>query len=1138
MEGAQRMKAQHGTRSVYDEIRARVEARDLIDRLGLEVVRELGAEAACRPLCHESTSGESLHVNLHTGKWMCRACQPEGIYGDLIQLVEHVRSGGRAPTHGKAQGDSAGHREAIDWLAQEYGIALPEATRREDPGLEVVHLVAMHAHEYLLANPEVLEWIEEKWGFDRDLVESYAIGFLPVPLPAALALEAERRESRQAFAASGIGFYSGNEFVTRFAGRVTFPYLEAGRAVYLIGRSTLWTPRLDDGREPPKYHKLTVHSDKRQWISPKITNSHLYNEPILRSANTVVVAEGVADAVALSSLGVPVVSPVTISFSASDLDRFVGKVRENGISRVEILFDDELSGSGNAGARRTALKLCERGLTVRVLSLTLGASQIAARREVEEALGSEVFADFLEADPRRRKEIIGERLTDLARREWVETQIAASKIDAAEWVAQQGPRAAVEFDTVRRAGRDAIALEIEFAASAMDCDASAEERIEAFELAIDLAAHVDDSFSRATYAGLIASAAGKGITKALVASQIAQVRREIVKPKRKEEKATEDKQARELPALTLPPPTSGHVQPSAPKPPTSGDAPAAPLPPEPEPEHDRFAGARASVLMSVDAKVPEEQIGQFVAQAIVKSMGYTPFLTPDDLYLVRGNERVPVGLRRRTPEFCALVYLVSGLTSQKTAHRSYIEVATYHLQREARKAEDVSWSHVDASGAVWFPTGGSAGTLVKIEPGELTRTRMAEVKVPAVSGRDWSPIRYQEAGDGISEAIAAFRWTSLSEPEAMVLLYWIACLPILRRIGTVPILRIEGGSSSGKTRVVDAVSMLVNGRKASSVPTAAALVSRMASEMLTIDDNREADDVTPAFLGTLLQATSLGAREKRRQNSDTGTVIERVCGALLMNGIEPIHSGKSELASRMMVLRCDSSRRSPDSPAANSRLFERVLALRDRYWSESFRRCARALELDREHGEHLGAEIEALFHRTRIGRLSAYLRAMYLAWVAGHDLDLQADLCTTLAPVWRSALEGLGQYSLDSLVREELAVSALRYALSYCGEIAEPPYPASPERMAIEGKYRGDVERGDEALGPITAPQLARLVRTAARHLNGPRALAVDLRAGQLEARILDGLGFLEEAGIEVEVAWTNAGKARFTFYRGRDGDE
>ena len=1126
---------QPNTRSIYDEIRARVEARDLIDRLGLEVVRELGAEAACRPLCHESSSGESLHINLHTGKWMCRACQPEGVYGDLIQLVEYTQGGGRAPTHGKSQGDAASHREAIDWLANEYGIALPTTTRREDPGLEVVHLFAMQAHEYLLGNPEVLDWIADKWGFDRETVESYAIGFLPTPLPPALALEAERRESRKAFSASGIGWYSGDEFVTRFAGRVVFPYLEAGRAVYLIGRATPWTPSLEDGREPPKYHKLTVHSEKREWISPKITNSHLYNEPILRSADTVVITEGVADAVALSSLGVPVVSPVTISFSAGDLDRFVGKVREAGISRVEILFDDELSGSGEAGARRTATKLCERGLTVRVLSVPPGPEQVAARREVEEALGAEVFADFLTSDPRRKKDIVAEQVPEPTRREWIQRQLAASKIDAAEWVAQQGARAALEFDAIRKAGEDAVALEIQAAAEEVDLDASIEERVIAFGDAIDLAAHVDDSFSRATYAGLIAASGGKGMTKALVSAQIAQVRREMVKPRRRKEQVREEKEARELPPLALPPPSVGHVQPSAPPKPGTGSNEGRPPAPSPEPEeseHDRFAGARASVLMSVDAKVPEEQIGAFVAQAIIASMGFTPFLTPDELYLVRGNERVPVGLRRRTPEFGALVYLVSGLTSQKNAHRSYIEVAVYHLQRQARRAEDVSWSFVDADGAVYFPTGTPSGILLRIEPGSVSRTRMAEVKVPAVSGRDWHPISYTEDEGGIEEVQRAFRWTSLSEPEAMVLLYWIACLPVLRRVGTVPILRIEGGSSSGKTRVVDAVSMLVNGRKASSVPTAAALVSRMSSEMLTIDDNREADDVTPAFLGTLLQATSLGAREKRRQNSDTGTVIERVCGALLMNGIEPIHSGKSELASRMMVLRCDPTRRAPDSPSANSKLFERVLAIRDRFWSEAVRRCSVALELDRSHGERLGSEIEGMFRRTRIGRLSNYLRLMYLAWVAGQPHAVRDELLGSVAEEWRSALEGLGQYALDSLVREELGVSAVEHALAYCREIAESPYPASNDRTAIEGKYRGDIERGDEALGPLTAPQLARLVRTAARHLNGPRALAVDLRAGQLEARLLDGLGFLEQAQIECEVGWTNKGKARFSFYR------
>ena len=51
--------------------------------------------------------------------------------------------------------------------------------------------------------------------------------------------------------------------------------------------------------------------------------------------------------------------------------------------------------------------------------------------------------------------------------------------------------------------------------------------------------------------------------------------------------------------------------------------------------------------------------------------------------------------------------------------------------------------------------------------------------------------------------------------------------------------------------------------------------------------------------------------ERRFKDADptarlASTVIERACGALLMNGIEPIHDGRSELASRMLTLRSDS----------------------------------------------------------------------------------------------------------------------------------------------------------------------------------------------------------------------------------------
>ena len=66
-------------------------------------------------------------------------------------------------------------------------------------------------------------------------------------------------------------------------------------------------------------------------------------------------------------------------------------------------------------------------------------------------------------------------------------------------------------------------------------------------------------------------------------------------------------------------------------------------------------------------------------------------------------------------------------------------------------------------------------------------------------------------------------------------------MPLLRRIKNIPIVRIEGGASSGKSRATHAVSFLVNGCGVESVPTPAAMISHLSTEMLTIDDNREAE---------------------------------------------------------------------------------------------------------------------------------------------------------------------------------------------------------------------------------------------------------------------------------------------------------
>jgi len=1130
--------------TIYDRLRRHLDPLDLIQRLGLEITRKLGSEAYLNPLCHESDSGESLQVNLHTGSWNCKACQSAGMRGDLFHLVEYVQTNGRAPT----KGEGGGHErtEALRWLCDQFGEPFNEGRDSDqDEALIGLETFVLAAATYLLERADVLEWIEQKWGFDLDTVIAYRIGFMPDPLLPEIAADAAKNKLR--YRSAGLGWYDDGKFTTRFAGRITFPYLEHGRPVYLIGRATPWTPKIPvEGRAPvapPKYHKLSVHSATRTHVSPSITNEHLFNEPVLKTCGAEVgVLEGIADGVAFSHVGIDVVSPVTISFNGPDLLRFVAKCHEHGIKVVWILFDNELSGSGNFAAIRAGRQLIEGGLDTRVITLPPGEQQLAARQEVLNSIGQDTL-DVLEAsDPHVRKKLLVEKIPDETQREWVVSQINAAKIDGAEWVAAKGPGAAEEFRKLRQQAQSVIRILAEQVAATLDTADEPFLRQSAFADVIELAAHLDVRQHREDAAALIAELAGKGVSKRSdIEPAIAEARRSVVKPKR--DKAVDDAEAetkKEIAAsLIVPPPLSPEpptppapplgLPPSAPERPGAPPAPA--LPTKGNAAEQTFEQTRANVAKAVNARLPEEQVGKFVAEVFKRTLGFMPFRTPEGVVIVRKNERVAVSMDRGEP-FRDLLYMVSGLTSKKGTHGGYIAAVEFHLSEGSTKASDVSWSHVTDGRSVYFPTGDAQGRLLHLQPGSVTLTRMSEARVPAVAGSDFKPFRYVEPTGGIDRMLDVFRWTSLSEGDRLVLVYWLAVLPVLRRIGTVPIVRIQGGSSSGKTRAVDAVGYLVNGGKSSSVPTAAALTSRLSREMLTVDDNRETSDMSPAFLSTLLQATHLGAREKRKGNTDTGTVLERVSGALLMNGIEPIHDGKPELASRILPLRCEHTNVAKDSPRDNHQLMTTIATGRDAFWSESVRRCADAMALDLDHGEHLGGQIEELFGAAKIGRTSAYLRMMYLCWVAGLEPAQRPPFLQDIAPLWATAFSEIGAGALRSLIQEELCVTAVSYVFAHGAELAEK-CPDEPEfRKAFGGKYVQDPVGEIEVLGPMRHTQLAALARSAAKALNGPDSIQRTLRAGQLQERLLDGLPYLEAAGIVVDYQTTNAGRIRWTFSR------
>jgi hypothetical protein len=1150
--------------SIYDSLRPLLDARELVIRLGLEVVEESGPELYCRPLCHESTSGSSLHINTDTGVWLCRACEPSGVYGDLFDLVEYAQTGGQPPTRGDGGLHVPSRREAIRWLAQEYGLPFDERTIFADPSLDAVHMVAQAANRALMGNPGVLDWILEKWGFDRGVVEQYGIGFLSDELMMRLSAEGQRNpQIRGALASSGVGWFdrSSGAFRSGFAGRVTFPYLEAGRAVYLIGRETPWTPKRDDGRRGAKYRKLPVHDPKkRPGISPTITNEHLFNEQALRGGGTVLIAEGIADAVALSSIGVPVISPVTVSVNRVDIERIETRALEHGIDGFEILFDNELSGIGMAGALRTAEALMRRGFPVRILELPLGPKEEAARDEVLGELGEEPFARLETLPPVERKKLLEELVPDPDRREWLRQAIESAKVDVAEWYAREGVAAAEAFRGIQGRGVDAFALLADRGTRELDPAAMPATRLRQLSELIELAAHLRTLPDRRRAAAILAQRVGRGLTKRDLESAIAAARRDKVAPAKKAEAEGAAAQERaSLPPLSLGPsaasPAPAALDPmSGAETPARGQggaqaspfasaeaaqgAPAAPkAPPAPKPSgaamglEGELERARRAVQEHLRNRSAERDVGTFVAQVIVERMGWMPFRTSSELVLLRGRQAVAV-VPRSGSDFMGIAEEVTGISSMRGFGGTYIDATASALRRMAKPTRSVSWSHVEG-GAVFWHLGGTDGEVLRIEPGSITPTTAARERVPVVAGGDFEPIQYQHGARGVGEVYSLLRYTSISDPSRLLLAHWITALPILRAAGCCPILRIEGGSGSGKTRTVDFVGHLVNGGESSAVPTAAAMTSRLSRDMLTVDDNREIAGMTASLRDTILQAAHLGAREKRRAQSDTGVVSERINGALLMNGIEPIFDGKGEMASRIVVIRSDAKYQRSGSPTSDVELMAAVLRVRDAFWSEAAERCAIALELDRVHGNRLGDEIRELMAGSRLGRLSPYLRLMFLVAVAGAPRDRWSELCSGISPAWREALQHVQDRALEQVSLDEVAVLAVSLVFELAAKSKLTDTGVGAKSTGLDGLYVADGGSGVEYLGEVGARRLAALARYAGRELNGPKMVTHDLSAPQLQARLLDGESYLEAAGIEMAVTHSRrSGKPRFTFRR------
>ena len=374
--------------------------------LGGRITQESRQTLYCDCPNHRSQSHRSLHVWLDKQGWFCHAC---GTGGDVLQLVEFVRFGVVTRRQSGSMPDS--HRQARDFLAARVRLPPLSTLAAGNPEqAEEAHQIRLRVrealtasagvyHQRLVGNPEVLAWFRGKYGISEETINRLQIGYAAnsEPSVARTLMDGPGAFTMRELTATSVFRPTAQDgLVPFFDGRIVFPYWSRGHVVFMIGRSTPWTP--DHEWEKSKYKKLAIHNDRNNsHVSPYIRNDVLYNEDVLLARpERVIITEGVTDCISLMEHGFPVVSPVTVQIREADWERLLPKLA--GVKTVYICQDNEISEAGLQGALKTARILSAHGIATRVAVLPLAEKQRAAREKLGALPGGSAEADALLAD--------------------------------------------------------------------------------------------------------------------------------------------------------------------------------------------------------------------------------------------------------------------------------------------------------------------------------------------------------------------------------------------------------------------------------------------------------------------------------------------------------------------------------------------------------------------------------------------------------------------------------------------------------------------------------------------------------------------------------------------------------------------
>lgn len=308
----------------------------------VELVREAGGKprpagrhqmVCCSPLRNEKDPSFRIYVNQNS--WWDYGAQ---VGGDTIDFVREWKN--------------CDFNEAIDYLADRLGMSWGSngtSGHSRDPKIEKeitryierrwIEKLSTDAASYYHSRltPKVRAWLKHHYGFDDEIIDRQRIGWSDGTL---LKHMRGQNVSEKDLLKTGLFLKTQRgTIVEHHELRVTFPYWRRDAAPYMISRRVDGvTP--DTAWQKSKYKKTLTKSDNHPYVSRWVRNDILYGEDSARRhQQTLVITEGVTDAITAIMCGWPVISPVTVRFKDDDIERVLRLTEK--ADRIVILNDHE-----------------------------------------------------------------------------------------------------------------------------------------------------------------------------------------------------------------------------------------------------------------------------------------------------------------------------------------------------------------------------------------------------------------------------------------------------------------------------------------------------------------------------------------------------------------------------------------------------------------------------------------------------------------------------------------------------------------------------------------------------------------------------------------------------------------------------